>query len=66
MKQISEGVQYIHKQGIVHLDLKPENIMCVNKTGTSIKLIDFGLARRLGNDFFACFSRAWGKGQEKQ
>uniref|UniRef100_A0A8C0UBR0 Myosin light chain kinase, smooth muscle n=1 Tax=Cyanistes caeruleus TaxID=156563 RepID=A0A8C0UBR0_CYACU len=49
MKQISEGVQYIHKQGIVHLDLKPENIMCVNKTGTSIKLIDFGLARRLEN-----------------
>nr|XP_038038160.1 myosin light chain kinase, smooth muscle isoform X2 [Anas platyrhynchos] len=47
MRQISEGVQYIHKQGIVHLDLKPENIMCVNKTGTSIKLIDFGLARRL-------------------
>lgn len=52
MKQISEGVQYIHKQGIVHLDLKPENIMCVNKTGTSIKLIDFGLARRLGNKSF--------------
>ncbi|XP_045143443.1 myosin light chain kinase, smooth muscle isoform X2 [Echinops telfairi] len=49
MKQISEGVQYIHRQGIVHLDLKPENIMCVNKTGTSIKLIDFGLARRLEN-----------------
>lgn len=48
MKQISEGVQFIHKQGIVHLDLKPENIMCVNKTGTRIKLIDFGLARRLG------------------
>uniref|UniRef100_A0A8D2LG54 Myosin light chain kinase, smooth muscle n=1 Tax=Varanus komodoensis TaxID=61221 RepID=A0A8D2LG54_VARKO len=49
MKQISEGVQYIHKQGIVHLDLKPENIMCVNKTGARIKLIDFGLARRLEN-----------------
>ncbi|XP_058051190.1 myosin light chain kinase, smooth muscle isoform X2 [Ahaetulla prasina] len=49
MKQISEGVQFIHKQGIVHLDLKPENIMCVNKIGTRIKLIDFGLARRLEN-----------------
>uniref|UniRef100_A0A803JYF6 Myosin light chain kinase n=1 Tax=Xenopus tropicalis TaxID=8364 RepID=A0A803JYF6_XENTR len=47
MKQICEGVEFIHKQGIVHLDLKPENIMCVNKTGTKIKLIDFGLARRL-------------------
>ncbi|KAG8432134.1 hypothetical protein GDO86_016678 [Hymenochirus boettgeri] len=49
MKQICEGVEFIHKQGIVHLDLKPENIMCVNKTGTKIKLIDFGLARRLEN-----------------
>uniref|UniRef100_UPI00398F6C55 myosin light chain kinase, smooth muscle isoform X2 n=1 Tax=Pristiophorus japonicus TaxID=55135 RepID=UPI00398F6C55 len=47
MQQINEGVQFIHKQEIVHLDLKPENIMCVNKTGARIKLIDFGLARRL-------------------
>uniref|UniRef100_A0A8C7U5R8 Myosin light chain kinase, smooth muscle n=1 Tax=Oncorhynchus mykiss TaxID=8022 RepID=A0A8C7U5R8_ONCMY len=47
MLQIVDGVHYIHKQGIVHLDLKPENIMCVNKTGNTIKLIDFGLARRL-------------------
>lgn len=52
MRQISEGVEYIHKQGIVHLDLKPENIMCVNKTGTRIKLIDFGLARRLGKAIY--------------
>nr|XP_014352130.1 PREDICTED: myosin light chain kinase, smooth muscle [Latimeria chalumnae] len=49
MQQIIEGVQFIHKQEIVHLDLKPENIMCINKTGTRIKLIDFGLARRLEN-----------------
>ncbi|XP_072581337.1 myosin light chain kinase, smooth muscle isoform X9 [Vulpes vulpes] len=49
MRQISAGVEYIHRQGIVHLDLKPENIMCVNKTGTRIKLIDFGLARKLEN-----------------
>ncbi|XP_070771208.1 myosin light chain kinase, smooth muscle [Enoplosus armatus] len=49
MLQIIDGVSFIHKQGIVHLDLKPENIMCVNKTGSKIKLIDFGLARRLEN-----------------
>ncbi|XP_055070840.2 myosin light chain kinase, smooth muscle isoform X2 [Misgurnus anguillicaudatus] len=47
MLQIVDGVNFIHKKGIVHLDLKPENIMCVNKTGSKIKLIDFGLARRL-------------------
>ncbi|XP_046902304.1 myosin light chain kinase, smooth muscle isoform X1 [Hypomesus transpacificus] len=49
MLQIVDGVQFIHQQGIVHLDLKPENIMCLNKTGGKIKLIDFGLARRLEN-----------------
>lgn len=49
MLQIIDGVNFIHKQGVVHLDLKPENIMCVNKTGSKIKLIDFGLARRLGS-----------------
>lgn len=49
MLQIVDGVNFIHKQGVVHLDLKPENIMCVNKTGSKIKLIDFGLARRLGS-----------------
>ncbi|XP_030076800.1 myosin light chain kinase, smooth muscle isoform X1 [Microcaecilia unicolor] len=47
MRQILEGVQYMHRQSIVHLDLKPENIVCVNKTGTRIKIIDFGLARAL-------------------
>lgn len=52
MLQIVDGVSFIHKKGIVHLDLKPENIMCVNKTGSKIKLIDFGLARRLGMSFW--------------
>ncbi|XP_076826452.1 myosin light chain kinase, smooth muscle-like isoform X2 [Brachyhypopomus gauderio] len=47
MRQILEGVQYIHRKNIVHLDLKPENIVCVNSTGTLIKIIDFGLARKL-------------------
>ncbi|XP_073686716.1 myosin light chain kinase, smooth muscle-like [Garra rufa] len=48
MRQILEGIQYIHSKHIVHLDLKPENIVCVNGAGTLIKIIDFGLACRLG------------------
>ncbi|XP_059180984.1 myosin light chain kinase, smooth muscle-like [Centropristis striata] len=47
MQQILEGMQYVHKQNIIHLDLKPENIVCVDTTGTRIKIIDFGLASEL-------------------
>ncbi|XP_068610898.1 myosin light chain kinase, smooth muscle-like [Brachionichthys hirsutus] len=47
MQQILEGMEYVHRQNIVHLDLKPENIVCTDPTGTRIKIIDFGLARKL-------------------
>lgn len=47
MQQILKGIAYMHQQKIIHLDLKPENIVCVDTTGTSIKIIDFGLASRL-------------------
>lgn len=46
MRQICEGVDFIHKQRILHLDMKPENILCLTKTGNRVKIIDFGLARR--------------------
>lgn len=48
MHQILHGVQYMHQQNIVHLDLKPENIVCEDRTGFRIKIIDFGLASKLG------------------
>lgn len=48
MQQILEGVTYMHQQNILHLDLKPENIVCVDTTGTSVKIIDFGLATKIG------------------
>ncbi|XP_077068831.1 myosin light chain kinase, smooth muscle isoform X5 [Siphateles boraxobius] len=47
MRQILEGIQYMHQQNIIHLDLKPENIVCVDRTGFQIKIIDFGLASKL-------------------
>ncbi|XP_063816061.1 myosin light chain kinase, smooth muscle-like isoform X2 [Pseudophryne corroboree] len=47
ISQILSGLGYMHQQGIVHLDLKPENIVCINKISTKVKLIDFGLARKL-------------------
>lgn len=50
MRQICEGVDFIHKQRILHLDMKPENILCLTKTGNRIKIIDFGLARKFDPD----------------
>ncbi|KAI2796533.1 hypothetical protein BLOT_015740 [Blomia tropicalis] len=46
VRQICEGLDYIHSQSIIHLDMKPENVLCVTRTGNRIKLIDFGFARR--------------------
>lgn len=49
MRQICEGVDYMHSINILHLDMKPENILCLTKTGNRIKIIDFGLAREYSN-----------------
>ena len=40
--QIASALHYIHRRGIVHLDLKPSNIL-IDETGRA-KLMDFGLA----------------------
>jgi|LauGreSuBDMM15SN_2_FD.fasta_scaffold25117_1 serine/threonine protein kinase len=45
--QILRGVHYLHSQGIVHRDLKLDNIMLhgdVESEGALVKLVDFGLS----------------------
>lgn len=36
IRQICEGVQYMHNQRIVHMDLKPENIMCSTRNSHEV------------------------------
>ncbi|XP_051990611.1 death-associated protein kinase 3-like [Xyrauchen texanus] len=55
LKQILDGVHYLHSKRIAHFDLKPENIMLLDKNvpNPRIKLIDFGIAHQIkdGNEF---------------
>jgi len=50
IRQILQGLQHMHENNIVHLDLKPENIMFETRGSQNVKLVDFGLASRLDPD----------------
>ncbi len=40
--QFAWGLDYAHRQGLLHLDIKPANVMI---SGSSVKVTDFGLSR---------------------
>ena len=42
-EQLLQAVAYIHRSGIVHNDIKPENIL-ITRADNDVRLIDFGLA----------------------
>ena len=46
MRKLLESCIHIHKKGIIHRDIKPDNIL-INQTTGELKLIDFGLAKNL-------------------
>ena len=46
MLDICQGLQYLHSNGIIHRDIKPDNIMiCYSKKGYVAKIIDLGESR---------------------
>jgi serine/threonine protein kinase len=47
IEQLCSGIDEAHRKGIIHFDLKPENIWLEpnNKGGYTVKILDFGLAK---------------------
>jgi len=41
-RQICKGLKYMQNQGIIHCDMKPENILFTDEKYDRVKIIDFG------------------------
>ncbi|XP_053570522.1 serine/threonine-protein kinase 17A [Bombina bombina] len=50
MRQILKGVSFLHRHNVVHLDLKPQNILLTSDSPLGdIKIVDFGISRIMNN-----------------
>uniref|UniRef100_W5MRZ5 Obscurin, cytoskeletal calmodulin and titin-interacting RhoGEF a n=1 Tax=Lepisosteus oculatus TaxID=7918 RepID=W5MRZ5_LEPOC len=45
--QVLEGINYIHNKNILHLDIKPTNILMALSEKDEIKICDFGFAQEI-------------------
>ena len=43
MREVADGLDYAHRHGVVHRDVKPANIMLLSDG--NVKIMDFGIAR---------------------
>src|SRR5207249_1869468 len=48
--QVARALAYAHKSGIVHRDIKPDNIMFDEHGQAVVKVVDFGIAKAVTGD----------------
>uniref|UniRef100_UPI00398E4D6C striated muscle-specific serine/threonine-protein kinase-like n=1 Tax=Pristiophorus japonicus TaxID=55135 RepID=UPI00398E4D6C len=47
VRQILEGISYLHQNNILHLDIKPDNILMADTASESVRICDLGSAREV-------------------
>lgn len=52
VRDIADAVSYLHRNQIIHCDLKPSNILLTDETPHHIKICDFGQSRGLSAEGF--------------
>ncbi|NXE89010.1 SPEG kinase, partial [Menura novaehollandiae] len=50
MRQVLEGICYLHQHSVLHLDIKPENLLMADLSSEQIRICDFGNAQELMSD----------------
>jgi hypothetical protein len=45
--RVADGLAEVHRRGIVHRDIKPSNLVLVGGLVEELKLVDFGIARKV-------------------
>jgi serine/threonine-protein kinase len=55
LRQVCEALHYIHSQGVVHRDVKPENVLVAENS--AVKLIDFSISQTKWDRVIGVFGR---------